>query len=1096
VKLEGDDFAASTPEREIASGSPADSTRTSSSAAVGSALTFDATAAPALRDPKRYRILGEHGRGGLGRVSRARDVELGRDVAIKELIARSDANELRFLREAVITARLEHPSIIPVHEAGRWPDGTPFYAMKLVSGRSLRDLIAERTSVDERIGLLHHVIAVADALAYAHDCNIIHRDLKPSNVVVGDFGETVVIDWGLAKNLVASDQDAVNDAPLRDLLDDRLTSAGAILGTPAYMAPEQARGERVDQRADVYAIGAMLWELCTLEKLPPSYSGQRRRILRRSGIDQDLETIIDKALAPDPERRYADAGALAADLKAFKAGTRIAARRYSPWAMLAHWTRRHRALTLGAAAVLVLAVVGSVLYLRAVTTARDRADRSEQHARRTLDELTLKAAQLQLVTDPSAALDALAGYHGSDADRLSQIRAEATGRGVALLRARPHSTEIEWLQGLPNGAILSLGAADTLTRTAPDGTSVVIARDVARVGDTAYSPLRHLLAYSCDRASVCMYDVQHDARIPAAAVLQDVRPVGIALSPNGALLAIMSQESELLVVEIADPTHPVLTLRKPIVHGNDVKFFENDIVGANTVEGIEFVHLQHGSEVFAVSENSYWDSSPDEHLFALTNIHGQVSVMTGSPVRLLARAELCQSRFAGLQFVPGRRSIAYACRNGVVGIWDVRRKTLTRQLHIEGHADHIAVSPDGDYVIVAGGTGTVTILDLVTDLVASYRGHEFRINAIAPPTPEYPMVISGDSRGGLRVWRLPPRIVGVAATTDSKFDDAFLDKQGTTITATTRLPELTVISPDMATRTIRPHNASNTLLRPSRTRDTFATHGFYDAIELWSAATMTRTREIKTGHGSVTKVELIGDSGEAITSGRDGRLVRWSAAGQDTLLARVDQPIDSFVWLPITGAIVFSTLDGALWRRNGDGRVVSLRQAGSRVRVLVATSDERTIYSGSTSGDVVAIETNSWHQDLILQSGSSIQQLSVTPDGDTLAVATVDGLIHLRTRRQDTSHRETGTWQTLATQARSQALTSDSLLIVLSTDGTIRIYSVARGRWLCIPVGSADLRRLAVSGDETRAVAVDYEGRLLSINLQAARQRLADPSTD
>ncbi|HET9145378.1 MAG TPA: serine/threonine-protein kinase, partial [Sphingomicrobium sp.] len=143
-------------------------------------------------------------------------------------------------------------------EAGRWPDGTPFYAMKLVAGRPLRDLIAERRTIDERIALLHHVIAVADAIAYAHGRNIIHRDLKPSNVIVGDFGETVVIDWGLAKDLAAAEP-AFEGGPFRDNRDDGLTSVGTILGTPAYMAPEQGRGEHVDQRADVYAIGAMLW---------------------------------------------------------------------------------------------------------------------------------------------------------------------------------------------------------------------------------------------------------------------------------------------------------------------------------------------------------------------------------------------------------------------------------------------------------------------------------------------------------------------------------------------------------------------------------------------------------------------------------------------------------------------------------------------------------------------------------------------------------------------------------------------------------------------------------------------------------------------
>jgi len=210
-------------------------------------------------------------------VSRAHDHDLGRDIAIKELISRGHVGEVRFLREALITARLEHPGIVPIYEAGRWPDGTPFYAMKLVAGRSLRELIAECATVDQRIGLLHHVIAVADAIAYAHGRNIIHRDLKPANVIVGDFGETIVIDWGLAKDLTASEESTVGGGPFRATGDDGLTSTGSVLGTPAYMAPEQQRGERVDQRADVFAIGAMLWELCAAQRVPPTEPGVRHR---------------------------------------------------------------------------------------------------------------------------------------------------------------------------------------------------------------------------------------------------------------------------------------------------------------------------------------------------------------------------------------------------------------------------------------------------------------------------------------------------------------------------------------------------------------------------------------------------------------------------------------------------------------------------------------------------------------------------------------------------------------------------------------------------------------------------------------------------
>src|SRR3954469_9441912 len=224
VKVGGRSDRSETQGVEPPPGLAQDSQRTVASS--DSSVEIDARdiVGPQFRNPDRYHIMGEHGRGGLGRVSRAHDRELGRDVAVKELISRNPVDEIRFLREALITARLEHPGIVPVHEAGRWPDGTPFYAMKLVAGQPLRALLAERVTVAERIQLLHHVIAVADAIAYAHDRNIIHRDLKPANVIVGDFGETVVIDWGLAKDLTVIEEAATGGGPLH-APEDGLTDA-------------------------------------------------------------------------------------------------------------------------------------------------------------------------------------------------------------------------------------------------------------------------------------------------------------------------------------------------------------------------------------------------------------------------------------------------------------------------------------------------------------------------------------------------------------------------------------------------------------------------------------------------------------------------------------------------------------------------------------------------------------------------------------------------------------------------------------------------------------------------------------------------------
>ncbi|MCB9562848.1 MAG: serine/threonine protein kinase [Kofleriaceae bacterium] len=332
------------------------------------------------RARERYALGAELARGGMGRIVTAVDRELGRELAIKELLGAGAALEARFVREIHITARLHHPSVIAVQEAGRWPDGTPFYTMPRVKGRSLDVAIAEAKTPTARLALLPHVIAVADAMAYAHGERIIHRDLKPGNVLVGRFGETIVIDWGLAKRL--DDDDTLISRDAATAADPQLTMMGDALGTPAYMPPEQARGDRADARADVYALGAILYHVLGGRR---PYASAARPVdvvdavvagppaPLDDTVPAELRAVVAKAMARAPGDRYPTAAELAADLRRFATGQLVGAHAYTSWQLVRRWLRRHRVVvTIAAAALVAVAVTGGVAVHR-VRAQRDAA---------------------------------------------------------------------------------------------------------------------------------------------------------------------------------------------------------------------------------------------------------------------------------------------------------------------------------------------------------------------------------------------------------------------------------------------------------------------------------------------------------------------------------------------------------------------------------------------------------------------------------------------------------------------------------------------------------------------------------------------------
>ena len=302
------------------------------------------------------------GRGGMGEVWLAHDVHIDREVAVKMMRGESASDPdavARFLREARVQGRLEHPAIVPVHDLGSDP-GSPYFAMKRLTGKTLADVLAAQARGDAaaraqwtRRTLLARLVDVCLAVELAHRHGVIHRDLKPANIMLGDFGETYVLDWGLAR--VGNATDAIRASDLGATSDSGQTVAGAMLGTPGYMPPEQMRGEHVDQRADVYALGCILFEILVgepaVQRADP-YEGtlatlQHRPSARRADVEiaPELDDLCARATAAEPERRAGSARELADAIQKFLDGDRDLARRRELAA--AHVERAEHAYALG-----------------------------------------------------------------------------------------------------------------------------------------------------------------------------------------------------------------------------------------------------------------------------------------------------------------------------------------------------------------------------------------------------------------------------------------------------------------------------------------------------------------------------------------------------------------------------------------------------------------------------------------------------------------------------------------------------------------------------------------------------------------------------
>ncbi len=746
-------------------------------------------------DAANYERLEEFARGGLGRIVKAKDRRTGRIVALKEMLGDAAETAKRFAREARVTAILEHPSIVPVYELGRWPSGEPFFAMKLVAGKSLQQVTAECATMAERLSQLSVIVAVAEALAYAHGQRVIHRDLKPANVLVGSFGETVVIDWGLAK-LVDEDEPTVADVPAprtsaavieAGSIGDR-TMDGSVLGTPSYMPPEQALGNKADQRADVYAIGAMLYQLITgvtpfSDSKPTSVAELLRMVERERptpvaqlapSAPPALVTIIDKAMARDKEDRYPTARELAEDLRRFTNGQLVTAHQYDWKALAKRWLARHRATVTVAAALVAVLIVGAIYSVRSIIRERDVADERRAEAE------TAKGVATKETENARRSLATALVQKGKSAEAKQRWADAAMYYAASRVQADPGTAR--WLGGLAEAKAIVAhtrheGHTEPVTASAisKDGERVVTVDTAGEIRlwkrddgkliahrklpdqlwSVAYSPTDHEIAVGDDSGAI-------HRLTPALAPIgklegHEKRVWSLTYSRDGELLASGGEDATARVWTIATSTGRVMkghTQRvysvsfspdgKRLASGSDdrtlwiwdVATGTGALRGAQENGGIRTVEFSRNGEHVATAG---WDFE-----LKLWPVKG------GLPAAMTDKMSIHD-----IAVSPDARVLISAGDTSELRFWEVSTRNLITVIDLPGgRTNTVTLSDDGKWLVTAGDSRIPTVWNVAAiprliDAVGHRNGiAELRITSDGTRVS----TIADDNT--LRVWNL------------------------------------------------------------------------------------------------------------------------------------------------------------------------------------------------------------------------------------------------------------------------------------------------------------------------------------------------------
>jgi WD40 repeat protein/tRNA A-37 threonylcarbamoyl transferase component Bud32 len=703
---------------------------------------------------------GEIARGGMGAIKKVRDEALHRDLAMKVMLPDRESDAIyvhRFLEEAQVTAQLDHPGVVPVHQLGRAPDGRLYFTMKLVKGRTLSrifDLVRNREANWTNTRALELFIRICETLAFAHQKGVVHRDLKPANVMVGSYGEVYVMDWGLAKVVgeraepadsrktpTPEPQSMVKSVRSSDSTEGHssptATVAGDVLGTPTYMPLEQAMGTELDARSDVYAIGAMIYELFAGQ---PPYSDKERsahgvlvavvagpptplRTLKPK-LPAEMLAICEKAMARDPADRYQSAGELAQELRNFIEGRVVDAYRTGALVSFRKWVMRNKALATAIGAAVVLLVLGLVTNRSLYHEALRESERNRRQAYRAAVAAAASEIENNNLAAAEARLDALPGDLRGWEWRHLRGRVDTSVR----LPVRPAAFEAR------TGRLLCFDEESSRGLEAYDldtgARTEIVPRDVL---DTEDKP------FLTADGRYCRVRLPNGDR-----VVRDLHTDRVVVSPDGKLDEIQpwfhTEDGRTIELATGEPVTPdAATALSNRLMENPVElqgaYASPDrtkvaYVRDNTVAMFDVATGKRVGETITLDANPLCRAwSPASALFAVGTLGVELVVVDAATGRI-HRDLLGHSGWVGAAaFSPDGALLATGGLDGG-RIWDMRGAVEPRVLR--GHKSFVypvAFSPDGQRIVsggwdgYAGAVGSLRLWDAATgqQIVATSR---------------------------------------------------------------------------------------------------------------------------------------------------------------------------------------------------------------------------------------------------------------------------------------------------------------------------------------------------------------------------------------